>query len=729
VKDVNALTGSVIADRYAVVRELGRGAMGIVYLAHDSRHDRDVAMKVLDPGIARGIGSERFLREIRLAAKLSHPHIVPVYDSGESDGVLYYVMPFIDGATLRQRLEREKKFPVAEAVTITQQVASALDYSHSLGIVHRDIKPDNVMFHQSVAVVTDFGIAKALTASQSEQLTSTGTALGTPAYMSPEQAAGASDIDARSDQYSLGCMLYEMIVGQPPFTGPSAQAIIAKRFFETPQPVRSLAADVSLKLSTALSRALKMEASDRFASTAEFARALRDADVAAPAAGQSTDRPSIAVLPFANLSADPDSEYFADGVAEEIINALTRIRALDVVSRTSAFAFKGQSQDIREIGRKLDVGNVLEGSVRKAGQRLRLNAELIDVDSGFHLWSQRYDRELADVFAIQDEIAESIVSALRVVLTPNESQAVKATPVNDIRAYEYYLRGRQLQHQHRKAGHHQAIEWYERAIEIDPTYALAYAGIADSASLLYMYRDATPENLARAENASLRALELNPNLAEAHSARGLALSLSRKWDEATAEFERALELDPRNFEAAYFHGRASHSHGDFEVAAEMFERAAASRPDDYQALAMLDLAYRRLGRNDAALDASRRALAAIERRLSIDPGEARAWYLGAGMLFNLGERERAFDYAEQALAVDPEEVSTLYNVGCLYAQTGNKDRAIDNLAAAIQRGFASPEWIDSDPDWDSVRDDPRFQAIRRQMDPPAESSPPEVAVL
>jgi TolB-like protein/Flp pilus assembly protein TadD len=574
------------------------------------------------------------------------------------------------------------------------------------------------MFHQSVAVVTDFGIAKALTASQSEQLTSTGTALGTPAYMSPEQAAGASDIDARSDQYSLGCMLYEMIVGQPPFTGPSAQAIIAKRFFETPQPVRSIAADVSLKLSTALSRALKMEASDRFASTAEFARALRDADVATPTAGQSTDRPSIAVLPFANLSADPDSEYFADGVAEEIINALTRIRALDVVSRTSAFAFKGQSQDIREIGRKLDVGNVLEGSVRKAGQRLRLNAELIDVDSGFHLWSERYDRELADVFAIQDEIAESIVSALRVVLTPNESQAVKATPVNDIRAYEYYLRGRQLQHQHRKAGHHQAIQWYERAIEIDPTYALAYAGIADSASLLYMYRDATPENLARAENASLRALELNPNLAEAHSARGLALSLSRKWDEATAEFERALELDPRNFEAAYFHGRASHSHGDFEVAAEMFERAAASRPDDYQALAMLDLAYRRLGRNDAALDASRRALAAIERRLSIDPGEARAWYLGAGMLFNLGERERAFDYAEQAIAVDPEEVSTLYNVGCLYAQTGNNDRAIDNLAAAIQRGFASPEWIDSDPDWDSVRDDPRFQAIRRQMDPP-----------
>jgi serine/threonine protein kinase/regulator of sirC expression with transglutaminase-like and TPR domain len=713
--DSRGLIGTVIADRYEVQRELGRGAMGIVYLARDPRHDRDVALKILDPSIASGIGAERFLREIRLAAKLSHPHIVPVYDSGECRGILFYVMPAIAGLTLRQRLERDKKIPVAEAVRIARDVASALDYAHGVGIVHRDVKPDNVMFHQNEAVVTDFGIAKALSASRSGQLTSTGISIGTPAYMSPEQAAGASDIDARSDQYSLACMLYEMIAGEPPFTAQSAQAVIARRFYETPKPLRSVVGDVPARISNALSRALATEASDRFGSTGQFSDALAEGQHTTPGVG-AVERRSIAVIPFANLSPEPDSEYFADGVAEEIINALTRVRALDVVSRTSSFAFKGRNEDIREIGRKLDVGTVLEGTVRKAGQRLRLNADLIDVESGYHLWSERYDRELADVFAIQDEIAESIVSALRVVLSPTESKAVKATPVNDIRAYEFYLRGRQLQHQHRKAGHLQAIEWFERAIEIDPAYALAYTGIADSASLLYLYREATRENLERAESASLRALELNPNLAEAHAARGLALSLSRKWDEATAEFERALEIDPRNYEAAYFHARASQAHGAFEVAAEMFERAAASRPDDYQALAMLDLALRRLGRNDEAREASRRAMAAIDRRLAIDPGEARAWYLGAGMLMNIGERDRAFEYAERALAVDPDEVSTLYNVGCLYAQAGDKDRAIENFARAVQHGFASPEWIDSDPDWDSVRGDPRFQEVRRRMD-------------
>ena len=711
----NALAGRRIADRYTVDREVGRGAMGVVYRAHDSRYDRTIALKVLDPGISRGIGSDRFLREIQTAARLSHPHIVPLHDSGESDGLLYYVMPFIEGETLRQRLERDKRIPAAEAVSITQQLASALDYAHGLGIVHRDIKPENVMFYQGEAVVTDFGIAKAVNVAGGEGLTLTGTTVGTPAYMSPEQAAGETDVDARSDQYSLACVLYEMLGGRPPFTGPSAQSIIAKRFVETPQPIRTLAAEVPEIVSRAVSRALATEASDRFATTAEFGEALGKAGDVKANGGKTKARPSIAVLPFANLSADPDSEYFADGVAEDIINALTRIRSLDVVSRTSAFAFKGRNQDMREIGKQLEVGNVLEGSVRKAGTRLRLNAQLIDVNSGYHLWSDRYDRELADVFAIQDEIAENIVAALRLVLTPSEAQAVKAMPVNDVRAYEYYLRGRQLFHQHRKVAHHEAIELYRRAIEIDPNYALAYAGIADSSSLLYMYREATLENLTRAEESSLRALELNPDLPEAHAARGLALSLRKKWSEATLEFERALELDPRSFEAAYYHGRASLAHGEFEKAAEMFARAADSRPDDYQAITMRGLALRHLGREEEALETAKRALAAMERRVAINPGESRAWYLGAVDLMYLGERERAFQWAERAIAVDPNEVSTFYNVGCMYSVAGEKDRALANLERAVQLGFAQREWVDNDGDWDSVRDDPRFEKICAQI--------------
>jgi adenylate cyclase len=563
-------------------------------------------------------------------------------------------------------------------------------------------------------VVTDFGIAKAVNVAAGEGLTLTGTALGTPAYMSPEQAAGATDVDARSDQYSLACVLYEMLGGRAPFTGQSAQAIIAKRFVEIPQPIRTLVAEVPEIVSRAVTKALAMEAGDRFSTTAEFGEALGKA-LGVKANGKTTGRPSIAVLPFANLSADPDSEYFADGVAEDIINALTRIRSLDVVSRTSAFAFKGRNQDMREIGKQLDVGNVLEGSVRKAGQRLRVNAQLINVDSGYHLWSERYDRELADVFAIQDEIAENIVAALRLVLTPTEAQAVKATPANDVRAYEYYLRGRQLFHQHRKVAHHEAIESYRRAIEIDPNYAVAYAGIADSSSLLYMYREATLENLIRAEESSIRAVELNPDLPEAHAARGLALSLRKKWRDATLEFERALELDPRSFEAAYYHGRASLSHGEFEKAAEMFARAADSRPDDYQALSMCGLALRKLGRKEEAVETARRALAAMERRVAINPGESRAWYLGAADLMYLGEQERAFEWAERAIAVDPNEVSTLYNVGCVYALAGEKDRALANLERAVQHGFAERGWVDNDADWDSVRDDPRFEKIRAQI--------------
>jgi serine/threonine protein kinase/Flp pilus assembly protein TadD len=719
-----SFAAGTIADRYVIDREVGRGAMGVVYRARDTRHDRDVAVKVLDPEISTAIGSTRFLREIQMAARLSHPHIVPLHDSGEFEGVLYYVMPFIEGSTLRERLDREGRIVAAEAVRIAQQVASALDYAHRLGIVHRDIKPENVMFHQGEAVVTDFGIAKALTLTAGEQLTRTGTALGTPAYMSPEQAAGGYDVDARTDQYSLACVLYEMLGGRPPFVGQSAQSTIAKRFVETPKPIRTIAGDVSEMVSRALSRALALEAPDRFATTAEFSSALDSANGATAGTSSLTSRRSIAVLPFANMSADPDNEFFTDGVAEEIINALSKVQALAVASRTSAFAFKGGTQDIRDIGRKLDVSTVLEGSVRKAGRRLRVSAQLIDVDSGYHLWSERFDRELADVFAIQDEIAENIVKALQVVLTPQEAQAVKVVPASDVRAYELYLRGRQLLYQHRRAGHYEAIKWYRRAIEIDPGYALAYAGIAYSSSLLYMYREATPENLRQAEESSRTALELNPNLAEAHAAYGLALSLRQRWTEAAEAFERALTLDPRNFEAAYFHGRTSFAHGIFEKAAEMFGVAAECRPDDYQAHSMRIMALQKLGRPDEAREAAAVAVAAAERRLAIDPGETRALYLGAGALLLLGERQRAFEWADRAVAIDPDEVSTWYNVGCLYTNAGEMERGLEHLDQAVRRGFAQREWIENDPDWDLVHDDPRFQEILNRMGPPVSGSDP-----
>src|SRR5213593_478487 len=460
-----------LADRYAIEREIGRAGMATVYVAQDLKHRRPVAVKVLHPHLAANLGAERFLREIQIAARLQHPHIVPLYDSGQAGGLLYYVMPYVEGESLRRRLEREKQLPLDDALEVARAVAAALDYAHRHHPVHRDIKPENVMLHEGEAMVTDFGIAKAVSAAAADTLTQTGTSVGTPAYMSPEQAGGAVELDGRSDVYSLGCVLYEMLAGRTPFTGPTAQAIIVKCFTEPVPPLRSARDAVPPSVEQAVMRALAKEPADRFATAAQFAQALKPAAATPPGAVPvvtATAPKSIAVLPFVNMSADPENEYFTDGIAEEIINALTKVQALRVASRTSAFAFKGKNQDIRKVGEQLSVSTVLEGSVRKAGNRLRVTAQLVNVADGYHLWSERYDRDLEDVFAIQDEIAGNIVKALRVVLSDAEKRAIEKAPTDNVQAYDYYLRGRQFFHQFRRTGIQYARRMFERAIESDP---------------------------------------------------------------------------------------------------------------------------------------------------------------------------------------------------------------------------------------------------------------------
>ena len=574
---------AALADRYEIEREVGRGGMATVYLAQDVRHHRPVAVKVLHPQLAVSLGSDRFLREIQIAARLQHPHIVPLYDSGQAEDLLYYVMPYVEGESLRQRLAREPRLPVEDAMQIARAVAAALDYAHRNHVVHRDIKPENVMLHQGEAVVTDFGIAKAVTAA-ADNLTQTGMAVGTPAYMSPEQAAGEAELDGRSDLYSLGAMVYEMLGGTTPFTGPTAQAIIAKLFTEAVPALREQREDVPEWLEQAVLKALAKAPTDRFATATQFAQALAwPAGSSTPPGtpGGASAPKSIAVLPFVNMSADPDNEYFTDGVAEEIINALTKIQALRVAARTSSFAFKGKNEDIGDIGRKLKVATVLEGSVRKAGNRLRVTAQLVNVADGYHLWSERYDRQLEDVFEIQDEIAGNIVRALRVVLSDQEKRAIEKAPTENVQAYDYYLRGRQFFHQFRRTGIQFARRMFERAIEIDPNYALAYAGVADCCSFLYMYWDGSKANLESAESASRKALELDPERAEAHASRGFALALRRQYEEARREFEAALRLDPKLYEAHYLYARACFQEGKLEEAVRHYEDASRVRPEDY----------------------------------------------------------------------------------------------------------------------------------------------------
>ncbi len=713
----------ILAPTYTVDRELGRGGMATVYLAQDSKHERVVALKVLHPELAASLGPDRFLREIRVAARLNHPHILPLFDSGEIEGLLYYVMPYVEGESLRERLDRQQQLPIDEAIHHALAVASALDYAHRQNVVHRDIKPENVMLYEGEPMVMDFGIAKAVSAAgnQTAMLTQTGMMVGTPAYVSPEQAAGEAQLDGRSDQYSLACMLYEMLSGQRPFTGTTAQAILAKRFTEVPKRIREIRSSVPENVEHALVKAMSTDAGDRYKTAALFAQALTSSNLVTPSDTLTMPQQavsaakSVAVLPFANMSADADNEYFTDGMAEEIINALTKIQSLRVASRTSSFAFKGKNEDIGDIGRKLKVSTVLEGSVRKMGNKLRITAQLVNVADGYHLWSERYDRELEDVFAIQDDISQAIVKALRVILTEGEKKAIEKARVVNVQAYDFFLRGQQYFHQWRRKSVEYARQMYNRAVEIDPEYALAHAGIADACSSLYTYWDAREFNLRQADIASRRALELEPDLAEAHVARGIAVSLTKQFAEADQEFETALRLNPKLFEAAYFYGRGLKSQGRNAEAAKMFERASLLRPEDFQAPNFLANVLDDMGLAAEAEAARRLSLKLIDERLELNPDDARATNLGATTLARMGDREQTVEYIRRSLAIDPDDSGMLYNIACAYSLIGMPDEALASLETAVDRGFGHKEWIEHDSDLDSIRTTPRFQAIAQAM--------------
>jgi serine/threonine protein kinase/Flp pilus assembly protein TadD len=694
---------AALSSRFAVERLLGRGGMSSVFLARDLRHDRRVALKVLRPAIAQSVGADRFHREIRIAASLTHPNILSVHDSGEAAGMLFYVMPFVEGESLRARFEREGALPIEEAVRIACEVADALSYAHSHNVVHRDIKPENILLEAGHAVVADFGMACAIEAVGADRLTESGLAVGTPAYMSPEQAA-AERIDGRTDQYALACVLYEALAGAPPFTGPTVLAIMARKAAGTIPGLRVVRPDVPLHVERAVTRALASLPADRYATVAEFATELREPS-ATPAAGR-----SIGVLPFVNMTDDSETDYFAEGIAEEIITALTRLPELKVAARTSTFAFKGVSGDVREIGRRLGVGVILEGSVRRSGQRLRVAAQLIDVADGYHLWSDRYDRDLADVFAIEDDITRSIVGALEVLLTERGDRTMVRPPTTHVNAYDFYLRGRQFLRQSRKKPLEYARQMFARAIEIDPGYALAWAGVADCCSLLHMYYPSRASDLETADRASARALELAPNLAEAHASRGFALFQLKRVPEAVEQFAVALRLDPQHADAHYFLGRALFQLGQFAEAAQSFEAAASVR-DDYQARFFAAQSYQAM-HDDAEADAAyRRAYEVVVRHLELNPDDSRAATMCAVSACRTGRRDEGLEWARRALDADPQDAGVRYNVACLYALEGETDAAINCLEDAFRVGFAHHEWVARDPDLDSLRSHPRFRDL------------------
>lgn len=707
------MIGQTIAH-YRVTEKLGEGGMGIVYKAEDLKLKRPVALKFLRPFTLNSEDQKiHFIREARAAAALNHPNICTVYEIDEEGEHLFIAVSFIEGETIKDKLQRGA-LSTREAVGLAVQIAEGLQAAHARGIVHRDIKCSNIMVTlEGQAKIMDFGMAEMR---DSNDMPTTLLAVGSAAYMSPELALGERT-DERTDIWSLGICLYEMLTGQVPFRGLFAQAVMYAVLNEDPNPIETACPGVPVELKRIIERTMKKNPDERNGKISDVLSQLKELErrISAgtlPPAPKATYRyQSIAVLPFSDMSLEKDQEYFCDGMAEEIINALTRIKDLQVISRTSTFSFKGKQVDAREIGKQLGVATLLEGSVRKTGSRLRITAQLINVEDGYHLWSEKYDRELKDVFAIQDEIAAKIFDALAVTLTRKEKRAIEKVPTKDVQAYDYYLRGRQFFYKSKKKSIDFACEMFSQAIRKDPGYTLAYCGLADCYSYLYWYFERKDSNLENAMKYSRKALELDRELAEAHASRGLALTLGKRYEEAEREYETAIKLNSQLWEAYYFYARTCFVQGDYERAAGYFQKAFEVNPDDHQAPNMLGFVLLCLGRREEAIEVYKKGYEVAQRRIEMNPDDSRAYYLGSSALIEIGEKEKGLAWAYKALELDPEDSYILYGIACNFSRIKNVDQALFFFEKTLKAGFAHKEWIEHDSDFDPIREHPRFKEL------------------
>ena len=718
-RDLLTRLDAALGDRYHVEHEVGRGGMAIVFLAEDRKHRRRVAIKVLKPELAPVLGADRFLREIEIAAQLAHPNILPLYDSGEvhlhpepgeSDGpLLYYVMPYVEGETLRDRLNRQGQLPLDEAVQIAREVSDALGYAHSLGLLHRDIKPENILFQSGHAMVADFGIARAVghvPGAVGRHLTESGIAVGTPAYMSPEQAAGMSDLDSRTDIYSLGCLLYEMLVGEVPLRRRSSVHSTAGLAAD----VRAARKSVSMPLANVIGKALAIVAADRFATAAQFRDALGVATgpQAADAADQPTRRPAwisiaalastvavalalvlsfsgvrslifppvtgagpgikLVVLPFDNLTGDPAQEYFSDGLTEEMITELGRLhpQRLAVIARTSAMRYKKTNKPADQIGRELGVQYMLEGATRREGSRVRISAQLIRVRDQTQLWGDSYDRELTEILSVQSAVAQAVARSLALALLPGEKTRLATTRSVDPEAYEAYLKGMGHQNRLTKTDLETALQYFAIAVKKDSSYALAHVGIAAAWLGLQQMGFVPPrEAQPRLKEAASRALALDSTLAEAHYYRGVVLFWS-DWDWASGEeeFRKGMRLNP-NFP----NGRAVYAH-----ALEIMKR-----PEE--------------------------ATAHIQRALELDPFNPLVRVFYGVMLHQRLHHEEAIAQFRQVLAAVPNNPVALngtqnalyltgrYREAMAIERSNWAGRGFNDLVTALDQGYAEAGYL------------------------------------
>jgi eukaryotic-like serine/threonine-protein kinase len=790
---------AALVKRYVIDREVGHGGTAVVYLAHDRKHDRPVAVKVLRPDLAAVLGADRFLREIRTVARLQHPHILPLHDSGEAAGFLYYVMPFAEGESLRERLKRESQLPLGDALGIAAEVADALAYAHSHDVVHRDIKPENILLSGGHALVADFGIARAITAAGGERLrdagvapseehgsvaqfgiahameatgadklTETGVAMGTPAYMSPEQATAQPRVDGRADTYALSCVLYEMLAGRPPFLGATTQEVLAQHALDPVPPLRTIRPDLPEAVDRTVLRALAKAPADRFSSAAAFKAALVASlterprprrvsrvvwvgvsvlglSIAGIAVWTRTRGPSavtartIAVLPFVNIGGDPGDEYFSDGMSEELITALSNIPGLRVTPRTSAFSFKHKAATAPEIGRGLQVEWLLHGAVRHSADRIRVTTALIFAPRDSQVWAEEYERDARDVFATQDDIARAVVSELQVKLGAAASVPLVKRPTLSTAAHDLYLQGRYFFARRDSASLRRAREYFEQAIARDSSYALAYAGLSDCYSHASVFGYVAPLDIYRkAKAAAQRALALDSTRAEVHTSLGF-IALFFEWDWATAarELDRALALNPNHSEAHLFHGWYYLAIGRANDAVN--EVREAVRLDPFWPVANIRLAdmlyYAR--RYDEALAQTQRtvdrdstspgvrtnlprinlhlgrcdeALAALAG-LPVQTG-SQYWGVPGLVSARCGRPDRArADLTQFQADARAGRYVSHYSLAMIYAGLDDRERAFAELDSA----YAERSWgmivLNQEPSFDGLRRDPRFARL------------------